>query len=303
MKNDYLVLNIKDVINSKKQNRLVDLRESKEIKTAENCGAFIAGGFVRYLLNENENEISNYHPGYGDIDVFLTKNAQKKFSDYNVLNVHKKSMFADNCFLETEKSVDKIQFINHPSLMKDSIYDTLDNFDFVNCKAAICNDKVIVHKELMSLNKQNTLKIKNNFSPLLLSRILKYSRQYGFDKLEPSSIELINDWFIKAKSEFSDHKLHDDHKSYTRCSLNSIKELALNFKRYKNLNVNDINNIMFFLGNFSVRETVWECYDVVEQSIIFSAHGNTAQPRPQPRRVRRVVKSFMTDPIARLYRS
>jgi hypothetical protein len=285
MRSDYKVYNIKDVLSKGKIELLDEVRNFKQIKTAESSGLFIAGGFVRYLL-------SPFDGGhrYGDIDLFLTKSSKLNFlndlSDNNNNFLRsQRGPFAINHYVTNGFRNEKIQYVDHPALIKDSIYNTLDSFDLVNCKAAIDNEKIIIHKDLMDLDDRNILKISNNVGPLLLKRVIKYARFYGFNQIDPNSVDLINDWFLNAKSEFKDNKIHDNHELHIASSVESVKEFVLNINSIKNIDPNDITNVMFFLGNFRVTENIWENYD---------ENGFKG---------RRVVKSIETDPIARLYGS
>lgn len=289
MRNDYRVFDIKDVLSKGKIDLLNEVREFKQVKIAEDSGAFIAGGFVRHLLSSEDGR------QYGDIDLFFTKSSNINFINSldNKTDTYKflksgRGPFAFNHFITNGFRNEKIQFVDHPTLIKDSIYDTLDSFDLVNCKAGILNGKIVVHKDLMNLNDRKVLKIQNNVGPLLLSRILKYSRCYEFCQLESNSAELINDWFIKAKSEFKDDKIVDDneeHKAHISGSIKSIRDFVLNINLIKNISPDDITNIMFFLGNFKTRENTWENY---------SENGFSG---------RRLIKSIEVDPIAKLYGS
>lgn len=286
MRNDYKVFDVKDVLSKGKIDLLNEVRGFKQVKIAEDSGAFLAGGFVRYLLGSEDGR------QYGDIDLFFTKRSNLNFinslgnkTDNDIFLRSGRGPFAFNHFVTNGFRNEKIQFVDHPALIKDSIYDTLDSFDLVNCKAAILNDKIFVHKDLMNLNDRKVLKIQNNVGPLLLSRILKYSLRYNFCQLEPNSAELINDWFIKAKSEFKDDKIHEDHTKHISGSIRSIRDFVLNIDKIKNIDPDDITNIMFFLGNFKVRENTWENY---------SENGFSG---------RRLVKTIDVDPIARLYGS
>ena len=289
MRNDYRVFDIKDVLSKGKIDLLNEVREFKQVKIAEDSGAFIAGGFVRHLLSSEDGR------QYGDIDLFFTKSSNINFINSldNKTDTYKflksgRGPFALNHFITNGFRNEKIQFVDHPTLIKDSIYDTLDSFDLVNCKAGILNGKIVVHKDLMNLNDRKVLKIQNNVGPLLLSRILKYSRCYEFCQLESNSAELINDWFIKAKSEFKDDKIvdsHEEHKAHISGSIKSIRDFVLNINLIKNISPDDITNIMFFLGNFKIRENTWENY---------SENGFSG---------RRLIKSIEVDPIAKLYGS
>ena len=275
----YATVKIKDVLNPQLQNFLHSIRSDERISNAENNHCFIAGGFPRVLLELSNIKNNENHYHLNDVDIFLTSKTNKLavFNDVNV----KKSPFAANFKLKFSEKVRykpiadnakcevpheiPVQMIEHESLIKNSIYETLESFDFVNSKVAICNDEFILHSDWFETSRKKELRIENNNSPFLLRRVKKYSESYHYNNIKSDSIELINQWLVKAKENFeNDCSFKNDkglYSLYTSSVLRDIRTFVLQTMKTNKINVNDITNLLFYIGNFSVRKSNWKSYE------------------------------------------
>lgn len=163
-------------------------------------GGFIAGGFARYIARMTDdvsyqNLRSYLRPG-SDIDLFFRNDtalkdcliklvSEPKFTDGHIWSVrpsHMKTaydiMMSD--LLQSNATIRanvKIQLI---SCVFGSPEQVMSTFDFVNCKFAIANDKLLFSERAVKLDDANQLGIQHMKLPTFAWRTKKYIFKHGY---------------------------------------------------------------------------------------------------------------------------
>lgn len=175
------------------------------IANALDMGGWIAGGLPRHLLldlplTEYFGEDSNRRAG--DVDIFFANideaNRAAAFeeslqSSYGGFALEAQARFAHRTL--------KVQFVNHPDKVYQSVEGTLENFDFLNCMVGLTRDKLVVAKGWHEAEAAKLLKICNATSPFLGSRINKYLTKRGLENISPDSQENLTAWLCRASNQ------------------------------------------------------------------------------------------------------
>lgn len=252
--NNYITKPYREVLSTKASNTLDKILANKTIQEAFKEGGWIAGGFCRAALLENDLEEYFFGPAEnletrppaGDIDLFFK--SQEKAVKMSELGEEKsgfwklKSEFAYNSYFVPFKrrSYVQIQFINDERFCyKDGIIACLEAFDITNCKAAIQNKNITFHKEILELEQKKELKIVKNSSPFLGHRIYKYLMFRNLEKIHPDGFPILDDWVRKAAFENFD--------GYNRKNLQAIKSV----KKLASEGLLNFYDIVFFLNKWT----------------------------------------------------
>lgn len=248
----------------------------------------IAGGFVEKLISNNISnkcEITNdllYYLKYSDIDIFSEskENFECAHAAFNyslltrngsVNSVDSICKFAKNVTIDCKISdtskvtdVTKFQFVN---CIYGNVEEILNSFDLINCKAAVVDDDIIIHKDLLNCLKQRQIELENCNSYFFLGRILKYILKFKIESttitevfLSEKTIDLISKNFAQVYCNLKDHPITGSHGKNTfnvldqrkfRCQLSSILEdQSIDFDTRKKLFENIINSFHNDYGHF-----------------------------------------------------
>lgn len=228
------------------------LRKSLEV------GAWICGGFPRALLLGRSIDDYLDPSKLSDIDVFFPSN--------DVMTL----ILQTDLFLGAERSTGgfavqkyfppiknqigregevlpsgnfnlgfKVQLINKPSMIKSSLFETLETFDFVNCQVAIVGDRIYYPIGWRELEESRLIRINHASSPFMGSRLTKYLNYRGSVGITEDSYDLLTEWLCRAgNDQFENHSL-----MHLFGVENSVREL-----RRKGLVSRE--NLIFFLNKW-----------------------------------------------------
>lgn len=179
------------------------------VARALDAGGWICGGFVRHLLLDMPlaDYISVNPDGRtGDIDIFFSnQDDANRAAGVAILqgngcdNIQTSwGGFAKNMNARFNRRNVTIQFVNHPDLLKSTVEETLDGFDFLNCKVAITREGLVIAEGWRDVEDLRLLKICNTTSPFLGSRIMKYLTNKGLHGLTDDSQSLMTEWLLNA---------------------------------------------------------------------------------------------------------
>jgi hypothetical protein len=184
---------------------------SSLISFALDSGAWIAGGFARAVfLGKRMDQFfsrSDYNMP-GDIDLFFDNQAAVdeviehfKSSGY-ISKSYGGNAIQTTCHLgqiatkHSDITSISIQVVNNPELIL-PIREQLDRFDFTNVCCAFRGETFLAPSNILELEANYLLDIKNSTSPFLAARVRKYMRR-GFVGVTEDSRQHITDWLINA---------------------------------------------------------------------------------------------------------
>jgi hypothetical protein len=252
--------NLMDVLTPSRRSELLMLLDSiPAIGMSLDAGGWICGGFVRHMMLDIP--IAEYffpqdtRRNAGDIDIFFSSvESANRAVEASLLagnggkSVHPSfGRFANDVTAIFAKRRIKIQFVNHPDKVHDSVESTLKSFDFMNCMAAITNDGIVYCEGWHELEKSNLLKICNAKSPFLGSRILKYLNFRGVSGITPDSREMLTEWLLLAMNQRFEGYAESKH-------LDGVESAV---KRLRQAGMVSQEELIFFIGKyFSYIETL-----------------------------------------------
>lgn len=249
---DYERLNLNDVIDAHAERELLHSILIKEGVVARllSDGCYIAGGFGRALMRGDS--VGSYLKGHlteglrgpaGDIDIFFDNSAKTEM--YRDLFKSRYRSFGGNA-LEINTQAGRVQLVDSDHLIS-PVDEQLNRFDFTNACVAITRDHIFVNSRFKEIEKNRLLDVKNNSSPFMGSRIMKYFKHRGIAGVTPRSEPMITEWIIKALCEDFEKKLVGQIE--TRGISHNIQSLL----REKNLTRPD--DLLLVLGKFKETET------------------------------------------------
>lgn len=249
---DYECLNLNDVIDAHPDRELLHSILIKEGIVARllSDGCYIAGGFGRALMCGSS--VGAYLKGQlneglrgpaGDIDIFFSDPSKAEM--YRDQFKSRYRSFGGNA-LEINIQSYRVQLVDSDHLIS-PMEEQLNRFDFTNACVAITRDHVFVNSRLREIEKARLLDVKNNSSPFMGSRIMKYFKHRGIAGVTPRSEPLITEWIIKALCE--DFERKPVGQIETRGISHNIQSLL----REKNLTRPD--DLLLVLGRFKDTET------------------------------------------------
>lgn len=249
---DYECLNLNDVIDAHAERELLHSILIKEgiVASLLSDGCYIAGGFGRALMRGDS--VGSYLKGHlaeglrgpaGDIDIFFDNSA--KTETYRDLFKSRYRSFGGNA-LEINTQAGRVQLVDSDHLIS-PVDEQLNRFDFTNACVAITRDHIFVNSRFKEIEKNRLLDVKNNSSPFMGSRIMKYFKHRGIAGVTPRSEPMITEWIIKALCEDFEKKLVGQIE--TRGISHNIQSLL----REKNLTRPD--DLLLVLGKFKETET------------------------------------------------
>lgn len=249
---DYERLNLNDVIDAHPERELLHSILIKEgvVERLLSDGCYIAGGFGRALMRGDS--VGAYLKGQlsagqrgpaGDIDIFFSDTA--KTETYRDQFKSRYRSFGGNALEINIQSV-RVQLVDSDHLIS-PMEEQLNRFDFTNACVAITRDHVFVNSRFREIEKDRLLDVKNNSSPWMGSRIMKYFKHRGVAGVTPRSEPLITEWIIKALCEDFEKKISGQIE--TRGISHNIQALL----REKNLTRPD--DLLLVLGRFKDTET------------------------------------------------
>ena len=179
------------------------------IARALDAGGWICGGFVRHLLLDLP--IADYFTPKednraGDVDIFFSNQddanraagvAALKGNGCDNIQTSWGGFAKEMTARFNRRSV-TIQFVNHPDKLKPTIEETLDGFDFLNCKVAISREGLVMAEGWREVESLRLLKICSASSPFLGSRITKYLTKKGLNELTEDSQPFVTEWLLSA---------------------------------------------------------------------------------------------------------
>ena len=249
---DYERLNLNDVIDSHPERDLLHsilINEGVLAKLLSD-GCYVAGGFGRALMRGDA--IGAYLSGQmsaglrspaGDIDIFFSDPSKAEM--YRDAFKSRYRSFGGNA-LEINCKPGRVQLVDSEKLIS-PIEEQLHRFDFTNACVAITRDHVFVNSKFKEIEKDRMLDIKNNASPFMGSRIMKYFKYRGIAGVTPRSEPMITEWIIKALCEDFENSVIGQIE--TRGISHNIQALL----REKNLTRPD--DLLLVLGKFKDTET------------------------------------------------
>lgn len=169
------------------------------VESSLRAGGWICGGFARHLLLDRPARAyfeETKRPG--DIDVFFNSVAQARAA----IPVHATPSHAG--FAKETRSTVKVQFVDHPDLIKPTITETLLSFDIVNCRVAINHEFAVVPDGWRDLEASKLLQLGRIDTPFLGGRLLKYLEHRGLDGLTDDSYEKLTSWLAQAANDFNE---------------------------------------------------------------------------------------------------
>lgn len=249
---DYECLNLNDVIDAHAERELLHSILIKEgiVASLLSDGCYIAGGFGRALMRGDS--VGSYLKGHlteglrgpaGDIDIFFDNSAKTEM--YRDLFKSRYRSFGGNA-LEINTQAGRVQLVDSDHLIS-PVDEQLNRFDFTNACVAITRDHIFVNSRFKEIEKNRLLDVKNNSSPFMGSRIMKYFKHRGIAGVTPRSEPMITEWIIKALCEDFEKKLVGQIE--TRGISHNIQSLL----REKNLTRPD--DLLLVLGKFKETET------------------------------------------------
>lgn len=252
----FIKMSLADGLTPERHAELLSLLESvPAIANALAKGGWLCGGFPRHLLLNVpiKNYFSQKEKGQpGDIDIFFSSvedaNCASKFEAHKMDLQESFGGFATERSVKFMRETVRVQFVNHPDKVYRSVETALENFDFLNCMVAITSEGFLIAEGWRETEDAKLLKICNNISPFLGSRILKYLTKRGLDNISADSQELLSAWFCSA----SNADFANSEKKHLAGLQYAVKSLdALNHLRREDL--------LFFIGKYQemVKETAY----------------------------------------------
>ena len=241
---------------------LDSLMKNQVIQNAQRLGGWFAGGFARQVLSGNS--IKEYFAGVagtykrpGDIDIFFPNvaAAAEMVADPGGHLRDSYGGFAKETRVIARVADIQIQLVNAPDLCH-PLEESLERFDFKNCKVAIKGDEIIFPEGWHDLEKTQLLEVANNSSPFLGSRIVKYIEHRDMKGITPSSIPLLADWIYRAAAS--------DFPGYEERHLQGFRAAIVNLNKDKLL---DPTFLTLFLGKWTAFKRVprnYGHYDTVQ---------------------------------------
>lgn len=250
----YERLNLNDVIDKHPERELLQeiLVKSGIIADFLADGCYIAGGFGRALMRGSS--VKDYLSGVmsnglrgpaGDIDVFFSD--LTKADRYREEFKSRYRSFGGNA-LEINSDHGKVQLVDSEKLIL-PMEEQLLRFDFTNACVAITRDHIFVNSKFKEIEKDRLIDVKNNSSPFMGSRIMKYFKYRGLEGVTPRSETLITEWIIRALCEDFEKNLT----SHGRIEKQGISHNIQALLREKNLTRPD--DLLLVLGKFKETES------------------------------------------------
>ena len=219
------------------------------IASALEEGGWIAGGFARNLLLDLPaadyfSDTRDHKPG--DIDIFFpsVESANRAIDRAKEAGRGVQPSFGgfavESSFKIKGSGSSKIQFVNHESLVRPSINETLEAFDIANCRVAITKSEVYYSDDWHALESKKLIRVCHGNTPFLGSRILKYLEHRGLDGLTEDSNEMLTGWFAHACKDFNERKWEPGHINGSQGHIKRLYE--------KNLMKRD--HLIFFIGKY-----------------------------------------------------
>jgi len=252
----FIKMSLADGLTPERHTELLSLLESvPAIANALAKGGWLCGGFPRHLLLNIpiKNYFSQKEKGRpGDIDIFFSSvedaNCASKFEAHKMDLQESFGGFATESSVKFMQETVHVQFVNHPDKVYRSVETALESFDFLNCMVAITHEGLIFAEGWQEIENAKLLKVCNNNSPFLGSRILKYLTQRGLSNVSSDSQELLSAWFCSASNEdFEGSSLK--HRSGIQYAVRQL-ETCGHVKR---------EDLLFFIGKYQehVREAAY----------------------------------------------
>jgi len=202
----YERLNLNDVIDAHPERALLRqiLIEPGLVSALLGDGCYIAGGFGRALMRGDA--IGAYLKGdrgpvgrfpAGDIDIFFDDPSKAESHRLNFKSSFRS--FGGNA-LEIRNQSMRIQLVDSENLIL-PMEEQLQRFDFTNACVGITRDHVFVNSRFKEIEAARLLDVKNNVSPFMGSRIMKYFKHRGIAGVTPRSEPLITEWIMRALCE------------------------------------------------------------------------------------------------------
>ena len=232
------------------------------IQNSMRLGGWLAGGFARQVLSGNS--VKEYFAGspgtykrQGDVDIVFPNAAAAMEMITSQGDRLRDSFggFAKETRAFTRIADIQIQLVNSPGLCH-PLEDSLERFDFKNCKVAIKGDEIIFPVGWHDLEKTQLLEVANNSSPFLGSRIVKYIEHRDMKGITPSSVPLLADWIYRAAAS--------DFPGYEERHLRGFRSAIVSLNKDKLL---DPTFLTLFLGKWSAFKRVsrnYGHYDTVQ---------------------------------------
>lgn len=215
------------------------------IANALDMGGWIAGGLPRHLLldlplTEYFGEDSNRR--VGDVDIFFANvdeaNRAAGFEKYLQPSYGGFALEAQARFAHRTL---KVQFVNHPDKVYQSVEGALENFDFLNCMVGLTRDKLIVAEGWHEVENAKLLKICNATSPFLGSRINKYLTERGLENISADSQENLTAWLCRASNQ--------DYSGITQQHASGLQHAV---KKLDSLGQVRREDLLFFIGKYQM---------------------------------------------------
>jgi hypothetical protein len=256
-----------NISNEKKKNIEIIL-SNDFVAAALAAGGFIAGGWVRHLLDPRSTK--NESNVFSDIDIFFENKDQinkiigpegliQTTPEFNIYE----SKFALNKLIKPDYYFSNskynsylhipVQLIVHEKLIQGSIEKTLDSFDISNCKVAIKGNSFIIHDEFFDIHESNKVHLASFNSPFTLQRVNKYINRYNYKGVSEESFKLLEDWAVEAYKDFPEHQWMFSH------SLESSLKREINYA-ILNRDLEVLENMSLFIGKWSV----WSHYGKID---------------------------------------
>ncbi len=221
------------------------------VRDSLDAGGWLAGGFPRNALLGSD--LTDYfrwegngiaRPGRpGDVDIFFpTAEIAQQFTNHRYAS-SKSSIggFAKESHVWIDgKNLVNMQVIDHPDLCHGSLEKCLESFDFENCRVAITKDHVVAPKGWRALEESKLIRILNNSSPFMGSRVMRYLTQRGMSGLTHDSSEKLVEWLCRAATE--------NFPGYDSRHMNGIKTAVMNMAESGYLRQEDL---ILFLGKWT----------------------------------------------------
>jgi len=202
----YERLNLNDVIDAHPERALLQqiLIEPGLISALLGDGCYIAGGFGRALMRGDA--IGAYLTGdRGPLDRFPAGDIDIFFDDPAKAESHRRNLkFSSRSFggnaLEINDQNMRVQLVDSENLIL-PMAEQLQRFDFTNACVGITRDHIFVNSRFKEIEAARLLDVKNNVSPFMGSRIMKYFKHRGIGGVTPRSEPLITEWIMRALCE------------------------------------------------------------------------------------------------------
>lgn len=239
------------------------------IYLAFSCGGFLAGGFPRFFLGASAGYLTIDHPIWsesllkmyitngGDIDVFFrSPENHKKFvsllttgdgTQRNLFSVTATARSFAGFAVNIEISDKSMSFPKVKCQLINTVYgepaEIISNFDFANSMVALDEKDFYVVENWENIEKQTSLHIVNSSSEVLINRVRKYAKKYGYQQFTPSSLEK-----LKANIETNIKKISND-QLQIKCSKSMFAYRIATLMRDSG-HMFDSDTLLYFLSLF-----------------------------------------------------